>query len=102
MYSKRFINRISTKRTHGEAASMKNKGPRFQFEVQLPSEESRAGFSLVIEEAKRLMTPPGRKKVDNYHLIMSLVDCAKKHTDLTSQSHEPPQRQLSWLESSGK
>ena len=48
-------------------------------------------------EAKQLMIPPVRKKVDNYHLIMSLVDCANKHTDLTSQCREPPQRQLSWL-----
>ena len=84
------------------AASVKSKGPRFQFDVQLPSEVSRASFSVVIEEAKRLMTPPGQKKMDNYHLIRSIVDCAKKQTDLTSQSHEPLQRQLSWLESSGK
>ena len=83
----------------------KSKGPRFQFEVQLPSEASKASFNAIMEEAKRLMTPPGQKKLDNYGLIMSLIDTAKRHVlrpSQASESHEPLPRQLSWLESSGK
>ena len=50
-------------------------GFRFQFEIQLPSQESKANFSAVLDEAKRLMTPPGQRKLDNYRLLMSDRPC---------------------------
>ena len=83
----------------------KSKGPCFQFEVQLPSQDSRTSFNALIEEARRLMTPQGQRKLDNYGLIMSLIDVAKQHVlrpAQASDSHEPLPRQLPWLESSGK
>ena len=82
-----------------------SKGPRFQFEIQLPSQESKASFSAVLDEAKRLMTPPGQRKLDNYRLLMSLIDLAKQRLQPLTQSLEsdlPPPRQLSWQESSGE
>ena len=87
------------------AMAAKSKGPRFQFEVQLPSESSRTSFNALIEEAKRLMTPSGHRRLDNYGLIMSLIDVAKQHAlrpAQASDSHEMLPRQLPWLESSGK
>ena len=79
-------------------------GPRFQFEIQLPSQESKASFSTVLDEAKRLMTPPGQRKLDNYHLLMSLIDLAKQRLPPLTQALESdlPPRQLSWQESSGE
>ena len=82
-----------------------SKGPRFQFEIQLPSQESKANFSAVLDEAKRLMTPPGQRKLDNYRLLMSLIDLAKQRLPPLTQALEsdlPPPRQLSWQESSGE
>ena len=82
-----------------------SKGPRFQFEIQLPSQESKASFSAVLDEAKRLMTPPGQRKLDNYRLLMSLIDLAKQRLPPLTQALEsdlPPPRQLSWQESSGE
>ena len=82
------------------------KAPRFQFEVQLPSNQSKARFSAIIEEAKRLMTPPGQRKLDNYRFVMSLIDVAKQHFQPSSERQEsvtlPIPRQLSWMESSGE
>ena len=51
------------------------------------------------------MTPPGQKKLDNYGLIMSLIDNTKRHVlqpSQASESHELLPKQLPWLESSGK
>ena len=82
-----------------------SKGPRFQFEIQLPSQESKANFSAVLDEAKRLMTPPGQRKLDNYRLLVSLIDLAKQRLPPLTQALEsnlPPHRQLSWQESSGE
>ena len=85
-----------------------SKGPRFQFEIQLPSQESKAGYSTVLDGAKRLMTPSGQRKLDNYRLLMSLIDLAKQRLPpLTRptqalESDLPPPRQLSWQESSGE
>ena len=71
-------------------------GFRFQFEIQLPSQESKANFSAVLDEAKRLMTPPGQRKLDNYRLLMSLIDLAKQRlpplTQALLESDLPPPR----------
>ena len=60
----------------------------------------------IIEEAKRLMTPPGQRKLDNYRFVMSLIDVAKQHFQPSSERQEsvtlPIPRQLSWMESSGE
>ena len=63
-----------------------SKGPRLQFEIQLPSQESKASFSAVLDEAKRLMTPPGQRKLDNYRLLMSLIDLAKQRLPPLTQA----------------
>ena len=78
-----------------------SKDPRFQFEIQLPSQESKTNFIAVLDEAKRLMTPPGQRKLDNY----CLIDLAKQRLPPLTQALEsdlPPPRQLSWQESSGE
>ena len=37
-----------------------SKDPRFQFEVQLPSNESKASFSALLDDAKKFITPQGQ------------------------------------------
>ena len=87
------------------AKTTSSKGPRFQFEVQLPSSVSKASFGALLDEAKQLITPPGQRKVDNYVLLTGLIRLAKQHLSASSQTRgeqDQPPRQLSWQESSGK
>ena len=83
-----------------------SKGPRFQFEVQLPSNESKASFSALLDDAKKLITPPGQRKVDNYGLLTKLISLAKQHFLPSSQTlaeqEQLPPTQLSWQDSSGQ
>ena len=83
-----------------------SKGPRFQLEVQLPSHESKASFSALLDEAKQLITPPGQRKVDNYGLLTRLIGLVKQHYSPSSQTlseqEQLPPRQLSWQDNSGQ
>ena len=83
-----------------------SKGPRFQFEVQLPSNESKASFSALLDDSKKLITPPGQRKVDNYGLLTKLISLAKQHFLPSSQTlaeqEQLPPTQLSWQDSSGQ
>ena len=49
------------------------KGPCFQLEVQLPPDMTKSHFSQLLEDAKRLLTPRGRGKIDNYVLLTRLI-----------------------------
>ena len=67
-----------------------SKGPRFQFEIQLPSQESKASFSAVHDEAKRLMTPPANLLVVQMEppvcIYMYPASVYRVHTPLISLS----------------
>ena len=79
-----------------EIGSQKRRSP-FQFEVQLPSQASRTSFNAIIEEARRLMTPQGQRKL--LLTIDSMFFDQPKHLTVMSNFLS---KQLPWLESSGK
>ena len=82
------------------------KGPRFQLEVQLPPDMTKSRFSQLLEDAKRLLTPPGRKKIDNYGLLTRLISVTRQHVQSSAQTRtqeeQPAPQQMSWQESSGQ
>ena len=59
------------------------KGPRFQLEVQLPLDMTK---SQLLEDAKQLLTPPGRRKINNYGLLTRIISVTRQHFQSSTQT----------------
>ena len=82
-------------------ATLKRNRNRLSLEVNFKSEEQKDAFSHKMNAVKKLLTPPGKKTIDNLGLFSTLFDMVSQQETPTS-SHPPTFTTKSFLPNSGK
>ena len=59
-------------------------GPRYQMEISFPNEDLKKTFLSCLDRAKNSLSSSGSRNIDNYRLLLSLLDHFKEEAGLDS------------------
>lgn len=84
-------------------ATVKKKRVRFTFDVYLPSEEVKTAFLVKLDAVRKLLSPAGTPRLDNYGLLSALLELAERQSSSTADGsvHTRTQSALSAEQGSG-